>query len=87
MKRNPTQVASPFVTPPGETMRDTVVELRFAAHRNDPTLRWQHQIGEHDRRPEVATAAALEKARARQMEPRTADQCHVRTRRRPPIEL
>lgn len=86
MKKSPQQVASSFVTPPGETMRDTVVERRFAAHRNDPTLHWQHPIGEHDRRPEVAAQGALEKFRARQMELRTAEQCHVRTRRRSPLE-
>jgi len=65
-------------------MRDTVSERRSAAHLNDPALRWQHQPGVQDIRPVVAAGGAPQRIRARQTEPRTAEQCHVRIRRRPP---
>lgn len=83
MKNRPCQEFSPFVSPPGETLRNTSNERRSTEHRNDPAQHWQHQAGEHDNRPAVAASGAPQRIRARQTEARTAEHCHVRTHRRP----
>jgi hypothetical protein len=85
MKNMPQQLTPPFVSPPGEARGDTLSERRSAAHFNDPSVRWQHGVGAQDGRPQLAAGGAPQRIRARQTEARTAVQCHVRSRRRPPI--
>ena len=70
MKSSPSLVTHGFVSPPSETMRDTAMERRSAAHLSDPVRR------------DIAAGGAPQRVRARQTEARTAELCHVRIRRR-----
>jgi hypothetical protein len=82
MNSSPGLVLSRFVSPPSETMRDTLMERRSAAHLSDPAKFFHEPAGGHDGRRAVAASGALQRVRARQTEPRTAELCHVRIRRR-----
>lgn len=83
MKQFQPQATLPLVvSPPAETLRDTVGERRAASLHGDPKLHWQHAPGAPDFRPQVASGGALQRIRARQTEARTARLCHVRVHRR-----
>ena len=82
MKNSSSQGASRFVSPPPETKGDTVKERRAAAHQADPLSHMRDPSARHDRRMEIAAGEAMHRVRARQVEPRTAEQCHDRVRRR-----
>jgi hypothetical protein len=87
MKTKFSQVGLSLVSPPSETLRDTVNERRSAAHRNDPVGHWNHGVSEHGTHPPQGTGGAPQRVRARQTEPRTAENCHIRTPRRAPTSV
>lgn len=71
--------------PPRSTVeRPNVTDQPAAAPIVSPSLFHYHypQTHEHDQRGHIATGETMQRIRARQMEPRTAVDCHVRTRRR-----
>ena len=82
MKTSTSQAAVPFVSRPDETWREDVMQRHASAHATDLFLLRKHQTKEHDRRPDMAQWSAPQRIHARQMEPRTAQDCHVRIRRR-----
>ena len=84
MKSSPILLTHGFlpVPPPSETMRDTLTDRRSAAHLRDPAKSFHEAAGGHDSRRDVAVSGAPQRRRARQTEARTADQCHLRIRRR-----
>ncbi len=84
MKTKPGPVVSPLVRPPSATPRTDVTAPVSRHHpaRAQPA----HGIGLHDRRRDIAHAEAGERIHARQVEPRTATDCHVRVPRRPKDE-
>ncbi|MBS0664410.1 MAG: hypothetical protein JSR48_14185 [Verrucomicrobia bacterium] len=83
MKAKPVPAATPLVNPPSETPRPDVT---VAMNRHSPRPTAAHGYGLHDRRRDIAHAEAGERIHARQVEPRTAADCHVRARRRPKVE-
>jgi hypothetical protein len=71
--------------PPRSTVeRPNVTDQPAAAPIVSPSLFHFHHpdVREHDKRGHIASGEMLQRIRARQMEPRTAVDCHVRTRRR-----
>ncbi len=64
--------------------RPNVTDQPAPAPQLGPSLfHYPHpDVHEHDKRGHIATGEMLQRIRARQMEPRTAVDCHVRTRRR-----
>ena len=80
-RRAPTTTPT-FFPPPHELWRDDIMQRHAPAHATDAFLVRQHQTKEHDRRPDLAQWSAPQRIHARQMEPRTAVDCHVRIRRR-----
>ncbi len=81
MKAKPGLVVSPLVTPPSETPRPDVT-APVSRPRSQPA----HGYGLHDRRADIAHTESGERIHARQVEPRTATDCHVRVPRRPKVE-
>ena len=81
MKAKPGLVVSPLVTPPSETPRPDVT-APVSRPRSQPA----HGYGLHDRRTDIAHTESGERIHARQVEPRTATDCHVRVPRRPKVE-
>ena len=64
--------------------RPNVTDQPAAAPIVSPALfHYPHPaVHEHDKRGHIASGEMLQRIRARQTEPRTAVDCHVRTRRR-----
>lgn len=81
MKAKPGLVVSPLVSPPSETPRPDVT-APVSRPRSQPA----HGYGLHDRRADIAHTESGERIHARQVEPRTATDCHVRVPRRPKVE-
>lgn len=82
MNTSPVRPSPTFFPPPQEMWRDDVMLRPKSAHATDLFLVRQHQTKEHDRRPDVARWSAPQRIHARQTEPRTAENCHARIRRR-----
>lgn len=82
MKTSASQAAPTLFSPPDESWREDVMQRHAAAHATDVFLLRKHQTKEHDRRPDMAPWSAPQRIHARQMEPRSAVDCHVRMRRR-----
>lgn len=86
MKNRPGPSASMFVLPPSATLRDDVTERASSAHANDQSPFHVQRTRKRDHRPDIAMEAAPQRVRARQTEPRTAEDCHARVPRRPRVE-
>ena len=68
--------------PPSTVERPNVTDQPAAAPIVSPSLFHYPVAHEHDKRGHIASGETMQRIRARQMEPRTAVDCHVRTRRR-----
>ncbi|HEY8993480.1 MAG TPA: hypothetical protein VIM71_02245 [Lacunisphaera sp.] len=84
MKTKQHEVGLVHVAAPAESPRPTVTERRSAAHLSDPLQHWQHPAAAPDMRVRAEFERAPQRVRARQTEPRTAEDCHARRPRRPP---
>lgn len=81
MKTTSGGAAPPLFSPPAENWREDVMQ-RHAAPAIDLFQLRTHQARETDRRPGWAPWSGPRRIHARQMEPRSAVDCHVRLRRR-----
>jgi hypothetical protein len=63
--------------------RENKQASKIAAQLSDPTHRFHPPGASHDDRRDVAAGKAPQRLRARQTEPRVAEQCHVRKPRHP----
>jgi hypothetical protein len=83
MKSSPAQVTPAVVLPTGEM--DVRINRRTRSRRisADPTHRFHPPGASHDDRRDVAAGKAPQRLRARQTEPRVAEQCHIRKPRHP----
>ena len=82
MKNSSGQARPPLFSPPDESWREDVMQRHASTHAMDLFLLRKHQTKEPDRRPDMAQWSAPQRIHARQMEPRSAVDCHVRMRRR-----
>ena len=82
MKNQPSQAAATFVSPPDTTWREDVMQQHSSTHAKDLFLVRKHQVKEHVQRLLLASCSSPQRIRASQMEPRTAQDCHVRIQRR-----
>lgn len=80
MKTSASQAEPTFFAPPDDMWREDVMQRH--AHATDLFQLRKHQTKENDRRPDMAQWSAPQRIHARQMEPRSAVDCHVRMRRR-----
>lgn len=83
MKNRPGPVVSGLVSPPNDTLRDDVIERPVPSRLGNAPQHRPHDFKIHDKRTDIATEESGERIRARQTEPRTAVDCHVRVWRRP----
>jgi len=70
-----------FVSPPAGTQ--TISERLAMAANSNPAFHVPQWAVKHDKRADLAPGLAWQRLRARQMQPRTAVDSHIRVPRRP----
>jgi hypothetical protein len=81
MKNKTGQAAMTFVSPPAGTQ--TTSERLAMAANSIPSFHVPEWARKHDKRADLAPGLEWQRLRARQMQPRTAIDSHVRVPRRP----